>query len=225
MAREPRRFAVGPGASVSGVLTRPSTSARDAVLVLAHGAGGTMTAPLLVAFCDRLADHGITTVRFNFPYAERGHRAPNRTPELEACYRQVLAAVRADRTVPSQRLLAGGKSMGGRIASHLAAAGEPLDGLLFLGYPLHPAGRPAQLRAEHLSRIAVPMLFLAGTRDPLSRLDLLRDVTDHLPTATVHLIEDGDHSFHVRRRSGRDADAVLGELVATSLAWLGEAVA
>jgi len=106
------------------------------------------------------------------------------------------------------------------MASNLAAAGEALDGLLFLGYPLHPAGRPAQLRAAHLSRITAPMLFLTGTRDALCRLDLLREVAAPLGNATVHVVADGDHSFAVRKSSGRDAAAVLDELAQASVGWL-----
>lgn len=220
MRHAPRRFEIGGGAHVSGVVTLPPARTGDAVVVLAHGAGSDMTAPLLVAFADRLAAAGFATVRFNFAYTEQRRRAPDRAPELEACYRHVLAQVRSDAALPHRRLIAGGKSMGGRMASHLAAAGEPLDGLLFLGYPLHPAGRPAQLRAAHLAEITVPMLFLTGSRDALSQLDLLRQVTAPLANATVHVVEDGDHSFAVRKRSGRDAAAVLDELVQASVAWL-----
>jgi predicted alpha/beta-hydrolase family hydrolase len=106
------------------------------------------------------------------------------------------------------------------MASHLAAAGAAVDGLLFLGYPLHPAGKPAPLRAAHLARITAPMLFLTGTRDPLCRLDLLRPVLAELPRATLHVVDDGDHSFAVRKRSGRDPAAVREELIRTSVAWL-----
>jgi len=157
-------------------------------------------------------------VRFNFPYTERGDRAPDRAPVLEACYRAVLAQVRAD--LGGDRLVIGGKSMGGRMASHLAAAGEPLDGLVFLGYPLHPAGRPQQLRDAHLPRIAVPMLFLTGTRDALCPLDTLRPILARLPQATLHVVDDGDHSFAVRKKSGRTAEMVLDELADATLAWL-----
>jgi len=220
MRHAPRRFDIGGGEHVSGVVALPPATVDETVVVLAHGAGNDMTASLLVAFADRLAEAGFPTVRFNFAYTERGRRAPDRAPELEACYRHVLAQVRADPALPHRRLIAGGKSMGGRMASHLAAAGEPLDGLLFLGYPLHPAGRPTQLRAAHLGAIEMPMLFLTGTRDALCRLDLLREVTAPLPNATVHVVDDGDHSFAVRKSSGRDAAAVLDELVQASVEWL-----
>jgi predicted alpha/beta-hydrolase family hydrolase len=117
-------------------------------------------------------------------------------------------------------LIIGGKSMGGRMASHLAAAGAAVDGLVFLGYPLHPAGRPDRLRDAHLPRIRVPMLFLTGTRDALCELALLRRVLAPLPSARLQVIDDADHSFAVRRSSGRGSDAVLGELVDAIDDWL-----
>src|ERR1700690_4358152 len=136
-----RRFDLADGQSVSAVIALPHPRA-DTVVVLAHGAGSDMTAPLLVAVADGLARHGFPTVRFNFPYKERGGRAPDPAPVLERCYRAVLAQVRGERGLSARRLVIGGKSMGGRMASHLAAAGESVDGLFLLGYPLHPAGKP-----------------------------------------------------------------------------------
>ena len=221
-----RRFDIGAGGSVAGVAALPDPAARAATaVVLGHGAGADMNAALLVAFADALARQGFPTVRFNFPYTEHGRRTPDPAPVLEACYRSVLAQVRADRVLGAPRLVIGGKSMGGRMASRVAAAGEPTDGLLFLGYPLHPAGKPEQLRSAHLARIRAPMLFLTGTRDALCRLDLLRGALVGIPNATVHVVEDGDHSFAVRRRSGRDATAVLDELVDATVTWLRTVVA
>ncbi len=220
MSHQACRFAIA-GGSVSGAISLPPVPP-TATIVLAHGAGAPMQTPLLVDVAEHLAAHGLAAVRFNFPYAERGERAPDRAPGLEACYRAVLEQVRADPRVAGTRLIIGGKSMGGRMASHLAAAGEAVDGLVFLGYPLHPAGRPQQLRAAHLSRIAVPMLFVTGTRDALCRLDLLDDVLRGLPQATRHRIDDGDHSFAVRKRSGRDRAAVVGEIVSALRDWLSE---
>jgi len=219
-----RRFDLAHGGSVAGAVTMPAATRADTTVVLAHGAGTDMTNPLLAAVADGLARHGFPAVRFNFPYTERGARAPDPAPVLEACYRDVLAQVRADPALRPRRLVIGGKSMGGRMASHLAAAGEAVDGLLFLGYPLHPAGKPGQLRAAHLARIGAPMLFLAGTRDALCRLDLLRGALAGLPNATLHVVDDGDHSFAVRKRSGRDAAAVLDEIVDACVAWLGATI-
>lgn len=222
MPAAPRRFAVD-GGTVSGAVSLPGGRGRGVTAVVAHGAGTAMDHPFLAAFADGLAARGVAAVRFNFPYAERGDRAPDRAPVLEACYRAVLAAVRADPTLAG-RLVIGGKSMGGRMASHLAAAGEPADGLVFLGYPLHPAGRPRQLRAAHLPRIAAPMLFLTGTRDALCPLDALRPVLAGLPRATLHVVEDGDHSFAVRRKSGRTPAEVLDELLSATCSWLDAAL-
>ena len=218
MSSQACRFAID-GGWVSGAAALPRNERPVATVVLAHGAGAPMHAPLLADVAERLAAHGLAAVRFNFPYAERGARVPDRAPVLEACYRAVLAQVRGDARL-SGRLIIGGKSMGGRMASHLAAAGEAVDGLLFLGYPLHPAGKPEHLRAAHLSRIAVPMLFVSGTRDALCRLDLLAGVLRSLPLAIQHVVEGGDHSFAVRRRAGRDRAAVLEEITAACVDWL-----
>ena len=222
MPARPRRFAVDNG-SVSGAVTLPTEPRRNATAVVAHGAGTAMDHPFLVAFTDGLADRGVAAVRFNFPYTERGDRAPDRAPVLEGCYRAVLRAVRDDPAL-SGRLIIGGKSMGGRMASHLAAAGEAVDGLLFLGYPLHPAGRPQQLRAAHLPRITAPMLFLTGTRDALCPLEALRPVLAGLPSATLHVVDDGDHSFAVRKKSGRTPADVMDELLSATCAWLDATV-
>lgn len=217
MPAAPRRFAIA-GESVAGAVHAAREPSRGVTFVLAHGAGTNMDHAFLVAVAERLAARGVAVVRFNFPYTERGDRAPDRAPVLEACYRAVLAQVRAD--LGGDRLVIGGKSMGGRMASHLAAAGEPLDGLVFLGYPLHPAGRPQQLRDAHLPRIAVPMLFLTGTRDALCPLDTLRPILARLPQATLHVVDDGDHSFAVRKKSGRTAEMVLDELADATVGWL-----
>jgi len=160
-------------------------------------------------------------VKFNFPYTEAGRRAPDRAPVLEDCYRHVVAAFRSDPGIAASRLVIGGKSMGGRMASHLAAQGEAVAGLIFLGYPLHPPGNEGQLRVAHLPKIAVPMLFFAGTRDPLCRLDLLRQTLTQLraPT-TLHVVEGGDHSFAVPKRMRRDPRDVWEEIVRISAEWL-----
>lgn len=218
MPADPRRFAAG-GGSVSGAVSLPPRP-RGVTVVVAHGAGTAMDHAFLVAFADGLAARGVAAVRFNFPYTERGGRVPDRAPVLEACYRAVLAAVRADPALAG-RLVIGGKSMGGRMASHLAAAGEPVDGLLLLGYPLHPAGRPRQLRTGHLSRIQAPMLFLTGTRDALCPLATLRPILAPLPNATLHVVDDADHAFAVRKRSGRGPAQVMDELLTATCAWLG----
>jgi predicted alpha/beta-hydrolase family hydrolase len=190
--------------------------------VLAPGAGSDLHTPLLVYLQERLADAGVRNVRFNFPYREHGRRIPDRAPVLERCFRSVLATLRAE--LGFTRLVIGGKSMGGRMATHLAAAGDDLAGLILLGYPLHPAQQPAKLRVEHLPRITAPMLFVTGTRDALCELDLLRQAIGTLraPT-TLHVIADGDHSFAVRRgRTGKSRGDVYAEIATTTLDWLGQ---
>jgi predicted alpha/beta-hydrolase family hydrolase len=184
---------------------------KTGVLVLAHGAGANQSHPFMVRVASGLAQRGIETTTFNFLYTEEGRRAPDPTPKLEACFRDVIGAVRARGSSDADRLFLGGKSMGGRMASHLAAQGERgLRGLVFLGYPLHPPGKPEQLRSEHLARIDIPMLFVQGTRDPFGTPLELRPVLEGLGgTAQVFPVELGDHSFNVPKRSGLTEDVIM----------------
>jgi hypothetical protein len=217
-----RKIPIGPDAEVSSVWAAPDDyrPGRDDALILAHGAGNDMHSPFLNHVHERLADRGVLTVKFNFPYKERGGKAPDRTPVLEATWRAVAAAVRADALAPA-RLFLGGKSMGGRMATHLAAAGEACAGLVLLGYPLHPARKPERLRDEHLPRIACPMLFIEGTRDPLCDLDLLRGILKTLPAPVqLHVIDGGDHSFKPPKRMGRAEPEVWDEIVTVTAEWM-----
>jgi len=223
LRRETRRLEDGRGGTVSAAIAYPDgfTAGRVPGVILAHGAGNDMTQPLLVAVHEGLARHGYLSVTFNFPYTEQGRRAPDPAPVLEACYRSVLAAVRTDKTLRPPRVVIGGKSLGGRIASHLAAQGEAIDGVLLLGYPLHPPGKPEKLRAEHLPRITAPLLFFAGTRDSLCTLDLLRRTLKKLVApVTLHVIAEGDHSFVVPKRTGRTQADVDEEIITASSTWL-----
>jgi predicted alpha/beta-hydrolase family hydrolase len=191
---------------------------RDATaLVLAHGAGTGMDHPSLVRVQDGLAARGTTVVTFDFPYRARGRGAPDRMPVLAAAFDAVLDAVRGD--VPD-RLFLGGRSMGGRVASHVVAGGRAVDGLVFLAFPLHPPGKPGTSRAAHLSTIRVPMLFVQGTRDTFARPDLLATVLATLPSATLHPIAEADHGFHVPKRTGRTDDEILDEVIATVAGWI-----
>ena len=186
----------------------------ERTLVLAHGAGAPQTHPFMTAFARGLAGRGIDVVTFNFPYMERGRRLPDPARRLEAAYRAVLQVTRERQERPGRppsRLVIGGKSMGGRIASQTVAADvragrDPgVAGLVFLGYPLHPPGRPDKLRAAHLPAIAAPMLFVQGSRDAFGRPDELRPVLADCADAELFVVEGGDHSFRVR---GREAPSV-----------------
>ena len=198
----------------------PSPRSRTAVIV-AHGAGNDMHSAFVSAVHEGLAARGFVTVKFNFPYKQRGWRAPDPAPVLLQCFSRVLDMVRSDAQIGARRIVIGGKSLGGRMASHLAANGEAVAGVLLLGYPLHPPGKPTQLRVAHLDKIRVPMLFFAGTRDPLCRLDLLRQTLARLPaTVELHVVEGGDHSFNVLKSLKRDPAAVWNEIIEASVAWL-----
>jgi len=210
--------ATGRHGDVSALLHRPADAA--ALVVLGHGAGAGMRHPFLEEVAVRFGARGLATLRFQFPYMEQGRRRPD---PASVCAEATRAAVRtAAEQAPDLPLFAGGKSFGGRMASG-AQADEALPGvrgLLFLGFPLHPAGRPGTARARHLESIAVPMLFLQGTRDRLATSDLLRDVLERLPGATLHEVEGADHGFSVLKRSGRTGDAVLDELADTTASWI-----
>jgi uncharacterized protein len=208
-----------PGAGeVSALFLRPSDAHR--LLVLAHGAGAGMAHPFLESLAAELAALGVATFRYQFPYMEHRGRRPDPPSLLSAT---VGAAVRAAASAaPDLPLFAGGKSMGGRMTSQ-AAAEHLIDGvraLVFFGFPLHPPKQPGTKRADHLSRVTVPMLFLQGTRDEFAELELLRPICDRLGAlATLHVIEGADHSFHVLKRSGRTDAEVLGELARVAAAF------
>jgi predicted alpha/beta-hydrolase family hydrolase len=172
-------------------------------LIIAHGAGGPMYSPFITYFHKGLAEKGYLTVKFNFPYMEARRKIPDKREVLEASYRQVVDEVKASRYRPKQ-IFVGGKSMGGRIASQVVASGLDVEGLFFLGYPLHRPGQPEMLRDEHLYRIERPMLFLSGTKDQFAKRELLEGVVSKLgDKAEIHWIEGGDHSFNTHE--GKDA--------------------
>jgi hypothetical protein len=191
----------------------------DRVVVLGHGAGSTRTYPAVVALAEAIAASGRLAVLYNFRYAEAGGRRPDRPEVLEATTRAV--ADHARQALGARVLVLGGRSMGGRIASQAVAKGLPAEGLVFLAYPLHPPGRPLQLRDRHLSEISVPMLFVQGTRDDFARADLLDAVLARLgERATLHRVEGADHSFGVLKSTGRTPDQVRAEVHAAVLGWL-----
>lgn len=215
---KPVTIPVGTENHVSGLWLQPLHT--WACVVLAHGAGAGMRHSFMEAIAAELASEGLATLRYQFPYMERGSKRPD-PPAL--CHATVRAAVsHAASLAPGMPLFAGGKSFGGRMTSQAQAlAGlEHLRGLMFLGFPLHAAGKPDDSRAEHLAKVSLPMLFLQGTRDELASLDLLEPMVEALGKhATLHLMREADHSFHVPARSGRNDAAVRAELVQTIAAW------
>ena len=209
---------------VEALLLRPDDA--RCLLVFAHGAGAGMHHPFMERLAGQLAGCGVATLRYHFPYMQHRRKRPDPPAVLAATVRAAVAA--ASETAPGLPLLAGGKSLGGRMAS-LAVADErsapsrgiaSVRGLVFFGFPLHPAGRPGTQRAEHLARVRIPMLFLQGTRDTLADLALLRPLCDTLvPLSTLHVVDGGDHSFHVLKRFGKTDADVLAELARTVAAW------
>jgi predicted alpha/beta-hydrolase family hydrolase len=198
------------------ILRRPEGA--SCLYVLAHGAGAGMRHPFLEALADALAAERVATLRYEFPYMEQGKRRIDPKPVLHARVREAVTAAAKER-LP---LFAGGKSMGGRMTSQ-AQVVAPLPGVLglaFVGFPLHPVGKRSVERAEHLREVDLPMLFLQGTQDELADLALLRPIVETLPGATLHVVDDADHSFHVRKKqSGRDDADVLRELARVFAAW------
>ena len=203
------------------LLDRPAGA--RALLVLGHGAGAGMRHAFLEAAAAAFAREGVATLRYPFPYMEKGSRRPDPQPVLLERVRSAVAAARE--AAPDLPLFAGGKSMGGRMTSLAQARGAigGVRGLVFLGFPLHPAGKPGVERAAHLARVEAPMLFLQGTRDKLAGLELLRPVLADLPRATLHVVEGADHGFAVLKRSGRTAEDVLGEIARVTAAWAAAA--
>ena len=197
-----------------------------ACYVLAHGAGAGMDHPFMAAVASGLADRGVATLRYQFPYMQRGSKRPDLPPLAHATVRAAVGE--AVRQLPNLALIAGGKSFGGRMTSQTqASAALPnVRGLAFLGFPLHPPKRPSIERAAHLSKIEVPMLFLQGTRDELADLSLLGAVIDKLGArAKLHTFDGADHSFHVLARSGRNDADVLTQILDALAAWIQSVVA
>ena len=204
--------------AVSGLLLLPKNA--FACYVLAHGAGAGMTHPFMTAVADGLSHRGIATLRYQFPYMENGSKRPDRPPLAHAMVRAAVTA--AARLTPELPLLAGGKSFGARMTSQ-AQAEAPLpnvSGLAFIGFPLHPAGKPSDDRARHLLDVRIPMLFLQGTRDALADMDVFATVLGKLPATTQsHLFEHADHSFHVPARSGKTDKQVLEHALDALAIW------
>ena len=219
MSMDKRTIDVGEAGSVTCILQIPA--AATACCVLAHGAGAGITHPFMTALAEGLYSRHIGTLRYHFPYMERGSRRPDNPAIAQATVRAAVSEAR--NLIPSLPLFAGGKSFGGRMTSQ-AQAEAPLphvQGLVFFGFPLHATGKPSVLRAQHLARIQAHMLFLQGTRDSLADIELMTKATKELgQLATLMEIQDGDHSFHVRARSGRTDAQALTEMLDAVGAWM-----
>jgi uncharacterized protein len=184
----------------------------DRAVLLAHGAGADMRAATLTTVADALADAKVPSLRFNFPYRAAGRRGPDRAPVLEAAVREAVAELARRTKLPPERLVLGGRSMGGRICSMVAAETGAL-GLVLLGYPLHPPGKATQLRVEHFARLRMPTLFVSGTRDAFGTPTELRRHAKKLKgPVSFHWVETGDHGFKPLKSSGLTVDAVLAEV-------------
>jgi predicted alpha/beta-hydrolase family hydrolase len=221
-ALAPQKLAIetGNAGAVSALLIHPAGA--RACFVFAHGAGAGMTHPFMETFATGLGERGIATLRYQFPYMEKGSRRPDAPAVAHAAVRAAVAE--AGSACPGLPLIAGGKSFGGRMTSQ-AQALTPLQGvtgLAFAGFPLHPAGKPSSDRARHLAEVKVPMLFMQGTRDNLAELALIEGVVASLgPSASLHLVREADHSFHVLARSGRNDREVMKEILDTFSTWIG----
>jgi hypothetical protein len=210
----------GSAGAVSALLTKPARA--KACFVFAHGAGAGMGHPFMATVAAGLAERGIATLRYQFPYMEKGSKRPDSPAVAHASVR--AAAAEAARTCRGLPLIAGGKSFGGRMTSQAQAASalDGVRGLAFFGFPLHPAGKPSNDRAKHLAEIKISMLFLQGSRDSLAELGLLEPVVKSLKRrATLHVVKDADHSFHVPARSGRNDKEVMSEILDAFATWAG----
>jgi predicted alpha/beta-hydrolase family hydrolase len=215
---------IAKAGAVSALLNRPAQA--RACFVFAHGAGAGMTHSFMETVAQGLCERGIATLRYQFPYMEKGSRRPDAPAIAHAAVRAAVAE--AALRCPGLPLIAGGKSFGGRMTSQAqaAAALDGVAGLAFLGFPLHPAGKPSSERAGHLADVDIPMLFLQGTRDTLAEVGLLEPVVERLgPSATLHLVDGADHSFHVLARSGRNDRDVMNEILDAFAGWIGTTVA
>jgi predicted alpha/beta-hydrolase family hydrolase len=220
MSAQSLKLDLANATSVSALLLRPENA--RACFVFAHGAGAGMSHPFMETVATGLCDRGFASLRYQFPYMEKGSKRPDAPAVTHAAVRAAVAE--AARCCAGMPLIAGGKSFGGRMTSQ-AQAIAPLPGvrgLAFLGFPLHPAGKPSTSRAAHLSDIEIPMLFLQGTRDDLAEMSLLEPVVKGLGgLASLHVVQEGDHSLHVPARSGRNDRDVMNEVLDALSAWIG----
>jgi uncharacterized protein len=213
--------------NVTAVLYAAAKQKRAGVtIILAHGAGANQLSGFMRLFATGLAERGVDVVTFNFLYTEQGRKIPDPAPRLEGCYRAVIDAALKHKKLKGNRLVIGGKSMGGRIASQVAAQnGENIAGLVFLGYPLHPPGRPEKLRSEHLPKIKAPMLFVQGSRDAFGTEQEIAATIEKLKLpAKLYAVDSGDHSLKVPKKTGTPQQDVYNDAMDQIVAWLGTVV-
>jgi predicted alpha/beta-hydrolase family hydrolase len=218
-----RRVQLDAGAATTALVYPASGGLAQATLILGHGAGAGQRSAFMVEYARALSALGLDIVTFNFPYIEQGRRMPDRAPVLEACYRAVIEDARSALESARRALFVGGKSMGGRMATHVAAADAalPFAGLVLLGYPLHPPGRPAERRDTHLPAIHRPMLFVQGSRDAFGTPAELAPILDTLtPTPTLHVVAQGDHSFKLAKKDPAAQAALHDEARRTIVDWI-----
>ena len=222
--KSPSELRIPLEAGATTALAYPSDSSPfGATLILGHGAGGGQRSTFMVDFARALSSLGVDVVTFNFPYTEQGRRIPDRAPVLEACYRAVIASVHARLPAPTHALFIGGKSMGGRIATQVAAADPtlPIAGLVLLGYPLHPPGRPTERRDKHLPAVGRPMLFVQGSRDAFGTPAELAPIIETIGrSASIHVVAGGDHSLKLARKDPAAQAAVYDDVQRTMVEWV-----
>ena len=222
---DPRELAIDmdEGRGTTALVYAAQSPSRPLTLILAHGAGAGQRHPFMVTFARGLSRRGIDVVTFNFGYMEQKRRAPDRMPQLVECYRRVIASTRQEVPSAQQRLFIGGKSMGGRVATHVAVE-DPLltlSGIVLLGYPLHPPGQPDRTRDAHLQGVGRPMLFVQGSRDTFGTPSELKPILGSLsPAPTLHTVHGGDHSLKLSSRDPTKQTAVFEEVQATILEWM-----
>jgi predicted alpha/beta-hydrolase family hydrolase len=219
---------VGRSAGITALLYSSAANDVGAALILAHGAGAGQRSPFIVDFADALTEVGLDIITFNFPYTEQKRRLPDRGPVLEECYRAVIDAIHLEVDSARGFLFVGGKSMGGRIATQVAAVDRnlPIRGLVLLGYPLHPPGRPQQRRDAHLAAVGRPMLFVQGSRDTFGTPAELGPVVASLsPAATLHVVDGGDHSFKLSRKNPAAQTALHAGVQRTIVEWIRTVIA
>jgi predicted alpha/beta-hydrolase family hydrolase len=220
---EALKIPLGTGGDVTALVYESENTPVAASLILAHGAGAGQRSPFLVSFAGALASGGLDVITFNFPYTERQRRVPDRRPVLDACYQAIIGTIREQVGSARQALFVGGKSMGGRIATHVAAADAalPVTGLVLLGYPLHPPGRPTERRDAHLGDIRRPMLIVQGSRDTFGTPAEFEGLMTRLsPTPTMYVVEGGDHSFKISRGGRAAQEKVYDDVQRTIVEWI-----